>query len=159
MIQRKQILYLFFAGLVTLILLFIPFGNISTDLAYYEYTTFAVRDTTPDRTFILSVIGNALLLIATFAFLMCMAETYYRTPHTAHRIKHLLFANRNVFYNINHRNRESCKEYRERIGSKRKINACNCTHWHVAYISDWVYTSANDLLKTHKPQINILVNI
>ena len=67
MIQRKQTLYLFFAGLVTLILLFIPFGNISTDLAYYEYTAFAVRDTTPDRTFILSVIGNALLLIATSA--------------------------------------------------------------------------------------------
>jgi uncharacterized membrane protein len=68
MIQRKQTLYLFFAGLVTVILLFIPFGNISTNLAYYEYTAFAVREATPDHTFILSTIGNALMLMATSAF-------------------------------------------------------------------------------------------
>jgi len=67
MIQRKQTLYLFFAGLVTVILLFIPFGNVATDLAYYDYTAFSVREATPDHTFVLSTIGNALLLIATSA--------------------------------------------------------------------------------------------
>ena len=67
MIQRKQTLYLFFAGLVTVILLFIPFGNVATDLAYYEYTAFVVREATPDQTVVLSTIGNALLLILTSA--------------------------------------------------------------------------------------------
>jgi len=65
MIQRKQTLYLFFAGLVTLILLFIPFGRICTNMACYHYTAFAVRDITPDKVFILSTIGNAFFLIAT----------------------------------------------------------------------------------------------
>jgi hypothetical protein len=65
MIQRKQTLYLFFAGLIPVILLFIPFGHLATDVAYYEYTAFAVREATPDHTFILRTVGNALLLIAT----------------------------------------------------------------------------------------------
>jgi hypothetical protein len=65
MIQRKQTLYLFVAGLITVILLFITFGNLSTDLAYYKYTAFSVRDGTPDHTFIVSTIGNALLLMGT----------------------------------------------------------------------------------------------
>jgi len=67
MIQRKQTIYLFFAGLVTLVLLLIPFGRLYTDVAGFQYTAFAVRDITPDKTFILSTIGNALLLITTSA--------------------------------------------------------------------------------------------
>jgi len=67
MIQRKQTLYLFFAGLIPLVLLFIPIGYISTEVAYFKYTAFSVRDATPDQTFILSTIGNALLLMATSA--------------------------------------------------------------------------------------------
>jgi len=67
MIQRKQTLYLFFAGLITTILLFIPLGNISTELAYYKYTAFSVREATPDGTLIMPTIYNALLLIATSA--------------------------------------------------------------------------------------------
>jgi len=66
MIQRKQTLYLFFAGLIPLILLFIPIGYLSNDY-YFEYTAFAVREATPDQTFIMSTIGNALLLIVTSA--------------------------------------------------------------------------------------------
>jgi hypothetical protein len=65
MLQRKQTLYLFIAGLITLLLLFIPFGHLSTEWAYYKYTAFSVREATPDNTFILSTIGNAVLLIAT----------------------------------------------------------------------------------------------
>ena len=65
MLQRKQTLYLFFAGLVTLILLFIPFGRIYTDVAGFQYTAFSVCDITPDKTFIMSTVGNAALLIAT----------------------------------------------------------------------------------------------
>jgi len=64
MIQRIQTLYLFFAGLIPIVLLFIPFANLATADGYYEYTAFMVRDTTPDHTFILSTVGNALLLIA-----------------------------------------------------------------------------------------------
>jgi hypothetical protein len=67
MIQRKQTLYLFFAGLIPLILLFIPLGHLSTEMAYYEYTAFAVREATPDQTLILSTVWNALLLITTAA--------------------------------------------------------------------------------------------
>jgi len=65
MIQRKQTIYLFFAGLVTLVLLFIPFGRLYTDVAGFEYTAFSVCDITPDKTFIMSTIGNAVLLITT----------------------------------------------------------------------------------------------
>jgi len=65
MIQRKQTLYLFFAGLVTFILLFIPFGHLSTEIAYFKYTAFSVREATPDNTFILSTVWCAILLIAT----------------------------------------------------------------------------------------------
>ena len=67
MIQRKQTLYLFFAGLITTILLFIPLGNISTELAYYNYTAFSVREATPDGTLIMHTFYNALFLIATSA--------------------------------------------------------------------------------------------
>ena len=67
MIQRKQTIYLFFAGLIPLVLLFIPLGHLSSEVAYYEYTAFAVREATPDHTFVLSAIGNAVLLIATAA--------------------------------------------------------------------------------------------
>jgi len=65
MLQRKQTLYLFFAGLITLMLLFIPFGHLSTEWAYYKYTAFFVREATPDNTFVMSTIGNAILLVAT----------------------------------------------------------------------------------------------
>ncbi|MCL2245968.1 MAG: DUF4293 domain-containing protein [Lentimicrobiaceae bacterium] len=65
MIQRKQTLYLFFAGLIPLVLLFISLGHVSTEVSYYEYSAFAVREATPDQTFILSTVGNALLLITT----------------------------------------------------------------------------------------------
>jgi hypothetical protein len=67
MIQRKQTLYLLFAGLIPLVLLFLPFANLATDEASYEYTAFAVREATPDHTFVLSTVGNGLLLIATSA--------------------------------------------------------------------------------------------
>ena len=67
MIQRKQTLYLFFAGLIPLVLLFISLGHLSTNMAYYEYTAFTVREATPDQTFIVSTVWNALLLIATSA--------------------------------------------------------------------------------------------
>ena len=63
MIQRKQTIYLFFAGLIPLVLLFIPLGTLSSEMAYYEYTAFAVRGTTPS----INTIGNAILLIATSA--------------------------------------------------------------------------------------------
>jgi hypothetical protein len=65
MIQRKQTLYLFVAGVVTFILLFIPFGHLSTEIAYFKYTAFSVREATPDNTFITNTAGCALLLIAT----------------------------------------------------------------------------------------------
>jgi len=65
MIQRKQTIYLFFAGLIPLALLFIPLGHLSSEVAYFDYNAFTVRDATPDHTFILSTIGNAILLIAT----------------------------------------------------------------------------------------------
>jgi hypothetical protein len=65
MIQRKQTLYLFFAGLVTLILLFIPFGKFFIgDDPCFEYNAFTVK-TISEKTVILSTIGNAVLLIAT----------------------------------------------------------------------------------------------
>jgi hypothetical protein len=65
MIQRKQTLYLFFAGLIPVILLFLPFGTLFIeDMPCFEYNAFTVQTITEQVT-VLSTIGNALLLIAT----------------------------------------------------------------------------------------------
>jgi len=65
MIQRKQTIYLFFAGLITIILLFIPFGTYQLDGdKCLEYNAFAVKAIT-HKTVILNSIGNAILLILT----------------------------------------------------------------------------------------------
>ena len=67
MIQRKQTIYLFFAGLVTLLLLFIPFGHFTIeDVTCFDYGAFSVKTIT-EREVIVSTLGNALLLIATSA--------------------------------------------------------------------------------------------
>jgi magnesium-transporting ATPase (P-type) len=65
MIQRKQTIYLFFAGLVTLVLLFIPFGIFQIeDVTCFEYKAFSVNSIT-EKEVIVNTTGNALLLIAT----------------------------------------------------------------------------------------------
>jgi hypothetical protein len=65
MIQRKQTIYLFFAGLVTLILLFIPFGKLTIEgEPCFEYNAFVVK-TISEGTVISGTIWNAVLLIAT----------------------------------------------------------------------------------------------
>jgi len=65
MIQRKQTLYLFFAGLITVILLFIPFGTfLIEETPCFEYNAFVVK-TVSEKQAILHPIGNGLLLIAT----------------------------------------------------------------------------------------------
>jgi hypothetical protein len=65
MIQRKQTIYLLFAGLVTLVLLFIPFGYFEIErVACLEYNAFAVKTIT-EREVIVSTPGNVLLLIVT----------------------------------------------------------------------------------------------
>jgi hypothetical protein len=71
MIQRKQSLYLFFAGLVTLMLLFIPFGKLifvdeTQEVCKYTYTAFAVRNEAGES-ISSTALTNALLLIATSA--------------------------------------------------------------------------------------------
>ncbi|MCL2290339.1 MAG: DUF4293 domain-containing protein [Bacteroidetes bacterium] len=67
MIQRKQTIYLFFAGLVTLVLLLIPFGKFTIEgVPCFEYGAFSVKTIT-EKEVIVSTIGNALLLIATSA--------------------------------------------------------------------------------------------
>jgi hypothetical protein len=65
MIQRKQTIYLFFAGLVTLVLLFIPFGIFEIEQTpCFEYKAFAVKTIT-EKEIIVSTMGNVLLLLAT----------------------------------------------------------------------------------------------
>jgi cation transport ATPase len=65
MLQRKQTIYLFFAGLITVILLFIPFGTFFIEeTPCFEYNAFAVK-TISEQQVILHPIGNALMLMAT----------------------------------------------------------------------------------------------
>jgi len=65
MIQRKQTLYLFFAGLVTLVLLFIPFGSLEIEqIRCFVYKAFAV-ETVSEKEVILNTVGNVALLAAT----------------------------------------------------------------------------------------------
>jgi len=65
MIQRKQTIYLFFAGLLTLILLFIPFGTYQIEGAKcFEYNAFEIKNYS-EGIVILYPFGNAILLIIT----------------------------------------------------------------------------------------------
>ena len=65
MIQRKQTIYLFFAGLVTVVLLFIPYGHLDIEgVKCFVYKAFSVN-TIDSNEVIVSTIGNALLLTAT----------------------------------------------------------------------------------------------
>jgi cytochrome bd-type quinol oxidase subunit 2 len=65
MIQRKQTIYLFFAGLITVVLLFIPFGKLFIEGSpCFEYNAFVVK-TISEQTVIMSAIGNVFLLIIT----------------------------------------------------------------------------------------------
>ncbi|HNY63737.1 MAG TPA: DUF4293 domain-containing protein [Bacteroidales bacterium] len=43
MIQRIQSIYLLVAGLVTIVLLFIPIGTLTSELGFYTYTPFTVH--------------------------------------------------------------------------------------------------------------------
>ena len=40
MIQRIQSIYLLVAGIVTIVLLFIPIGTLTSELGFYTYTSF-----------------------------------------------------------------------------------------------------------------------
>jgi len=67
MLQRKQTIYLFFAGLITIILLFISFGNFEIEgISCLQYGAFSVKTIT-EKEVIVSTLGNALLLIASAA--------------------------------------------------------------------------------------------
>jgi len=72
MIQRKQTLYLFFAGLITVILLFIPFGTFFIEefgivseqsQCFTEYNAFEIKNS--EGIVIQNTIWNAVLLIVT----------------------------------------------------------------------------------------------
>jgi cation transport ATPase len=67
MIQRKQTIYLLFAGLITVILLFIPFGTFNIEgSACFEYNAFAVKTISEKQAIMHPLpIGNAVLLIIT----------------------------------------------------------------------------------------------
>lgn len=63
MIQRKQTVYLFFAGLITLVLLFIPYGHLEIEsIECFVYKAFSVNTIDANEA-IVSTIGNALLLM------------------------------------------------------------------------------------------------
>jgi len=65
MIQRKQTIYLFFAGLIPLILLFIPLGTFFIEgTPCFEYHSFVVK-TISEKQVILHSAGNGVLLMAT----------------------------------------------------------------------------------------------
>jgi hypothetical protein len=65
MIQRKQTIYLFFAGLITLVLLFLPLGTYNIEkIPCLEYNAFAIKNIS-ENFVILHPVGNAILLIIT----------------------------------------------------------------------------------------------
>lgn len=63
MIQRIQSVFLLVAAIVTVILLFIPVGDIYTAEAQYTFTCFNVHLTAPEGTTVMSTLYIALTLI------------------------------------------------------------------------------------------------
>lgn len=62
MIQRIQTLYLLVAVIATVVLIFIPIGNITTDDFSYVFNSFVVKYNIPDEDTIMSTVYIALLL-------------------------------------------------------------------------------------------------
>ena len=63
MIQRIQSVFLLVAAIVTIIMLFIPIGDIYTSEAQYTFTCFNVHLPEPDGTVVMSTLYIALTLI------------------------------------------------------------------------------------------------
>lgn len=62
MIQRIQSLYLLIAAAATIVLMFIPIGNIYTDNFVYVFNAFVVKDITPDPTTVYSNLYLGILM-------------------------------------------------------------------------------------------------
>ncbi len=69
MIQRIQSIYLLVAGIVTIVLLFIPIGTLTSELGFYTYTPFTVHVINTDlvvaKTFFVAIL---LLLSSMISF-------------------------------------------------------------------------------------------
>lgn len=69
MIQRIQSIYLLVAGIVTIVLLFIPIGTLTSELGFYTYTPFTVHVINTDlvvaKTFFVAIL---LLLSSIISF-------------------------------------------------------------------------------------------
>lgn len=69
MIQRIQSIYLLVAGIVTIVLLFIPIGTLTSELGFYTYTPFTVHvfntDLVVAKTFFVAIL---LLLSSMISF-------------------------------------------------------------------------------------------
>jgi len=69
MIQRIQSIYLLVAGLVTMVLLFIPIGTLTSEIGFYTYTPFTVHVINTDlvvaKTFFVAIL---LLLSSIISF-------------------------------------------------------------------------------------------
>lgn len=64
MIQRIQSIYLLVAGIVTIVLLFIPIGTLTSELGFYTYTPFTVHVINTDLVVAKTFFVTILLLLS-----------------------------------------------------------------------------------------------
>ena len=77
MIQRVQSIFLLIATIVPIVLIFIPFGYVDTDLARYVYNSISLKEMCPDGVSVIRLYYLAFCLALT-AGLACFALFRYK---------------------------------------------------------------------------------
>ena len=77
MIQRVQSIFLLIAAIVPIVLIFIPFGYVDTDLARYVYNSISLKEMCPDGVSVIRLYYLAFCLALT-AGLACFALFRYK---------------------------------------------------------------------------------
>lgn len=77
MIQRVQSIFLLIAAIIPIVLIFIPFGYVDTDLARYVYNSISLKEMCPDGVSVIRLYYLAFCLALT-AGLACFALFRYK---------------------------------------------------------------------------------
>ncbi len=77
MIQRVQSIFLLIATIIPIVLIFIPFGYVDTEMARYVYNSISLKEMIPDGASVIRLYYLAFCLVLTSA-LSCLAIFRYK---------------------------------------------------------------------------------
>ena len=77
MIQRVQSIFLLIATIIPIVLIFVPFGYLTTDMAQYVYNSISLKENIPDGSSVIRLYYLAFCLLLT-AGMSCFALFRYK---------------------------------------------------------------------------------